>query len=411
LNKEKEIIMTTCVMLAAGQGKRIQPLTFTRPKVMLPIANKPLIEWNLLKAKKAGIKHFIFIIGYKSEMVRNYFKDGSDWDVHIEYVNQGTPRGTGHAIGVVEPFIDNDFIVLSGDTIFGTSDISKIIEKNVSMGVYQVENPEEYGVVEIHEETVTKIHEKIQNPLSKLINAGIYNFTREIFYYIKKTGLSSRGEYELTDSINNMIQDIQMNSIMIQQWRDIGYPWDMFIANEEILNEFEPENKGTIESNATLKGPIMIDEGTIVMNGSYIQGPVIIGKNCKIGPNCYIRPFTAIGDGCHIGAAVEIKNTIVMKNSNIPHHNYVGDSIIGSDCNLGSGTKVANLRLDKKNIIVNHHGKKINTNRRKLGVIMGDNVQTGINSVINVGSIIGNNVLIGPGTIIQGSIEPKTRVY
>ena len=115
--------MNTCVILAAGQGKRIQPLTFTRPKVMLPIANKPIIEWNLLKAKKAGIKHFIFIIGYKSEMVRNYFKDGSDWDVHIEYVNQGKPQGTGHAIGVVEPFIDKDFIVLSGDTIFGSSDI------------------------------------------------------------------------------------------------------------------------------------------------------------------------------------------------------------------------------------------------------------------------------------------------
>jgi len=400
--------MNTCVILAAGQGKRIQPLTFTRPKVMLPIANKPIIEWNLLNAKKAGIKHFIFIIGYKSEMVRNYFKDGSDWNVHIEYVNQGKPQGTGHAIGVVEPFIDKDFFVLSGDTIFGSSDISSIIDKRVSMGVYEVNNPEEYGVVELHDEMVTRIHEKIQNPISQKINAGIYHFSKEIFEYIKKTGLSSRGEYELTDAINNMIQDLPIHSSMIKQWRDIGYPWDMFRANEEILSEMEPAINGDVEPNVTLKGPVLIEEGTIVMNGSYIQGPTIIGKNCKIGPNCYIRPYTAIGDGCHIGAATEIKNSIVMNKSNIPHHNYVGDSIIGSGCNFGSGTKVANLRLDKKTIIVYHYGKRINTDRRKLGVIMGDNVQTGINAVINVGSIIGNNVIIGPGTIVKGCIEPKS---
>jgi len=277
-------------------------------------------------------------------------------------------------------------------------------------GVYQVDNPEEYGIVEIHDEMVTRIHEKIQNPISQLINAGIYHFSKDIFEYIKKTGLSSRGEYELTDAINNMIQEIPIQSIMIKQWMDIGYPWDMFRATEEILNEIEPVIKGNVESNATLKGPVMIEEGTIVMNGSYIQGPAIIGKNCTIGPNCYIRPFTAIGDGCHIGAATEIKNTIVMNNSNVPHHNYVGDSIIGSGCNLGSGTKVANLRLDKKKVIVYHYGKRINTDRRKLGVIMGDNVQTGVNAVINVGSIIGNNVFIGPGTIVQGCIEPKSRL-
>ena len=99
-----------------------------------------------------------------------------------------------------------------------------------------------------------------------------------------------------------------------------------------------------------------------------------------------------------------------MENSNIPHHNYVGDSVIGADCNLGSGTKIANLRLDKNTIIVDHYGKRINTQRRKLGVIMGDHVQTGINAVVNVGSIIGDHVHIGPGTIVQGCIEPKTKL-
>jgi len=402
--------MSTCVMLAAGQGKRMHPLTFTRPKVMLPIANKPIIEWNLLKTKKTGIKHFLFIIGYRSEMVRDYFQDGSSWDVHIEYVNQGTPKGTGHAIGVVEPFIDDDFIVLSGDTISGSSDINNVQKTSNSMGVFQVDNPKEYGVVEIYNEKIKKIHEKISNPVTNFINAGIYNFPIDIFNYIKKTRLSSRGEYELTDAINRMVQDKPMRPVMIQQWCDIGYPWDIFDASKEILENIKSDIKGTVEPWVTINGSVSVDEGTVVKNGSYISGPVIIGKNCTIGPNCYIRPYTTIGDNCHIGAATEIKNSIILQNSNVPHHNYVGDSVIGSGCNLGSGTKVANLRFDKKTIIIKHNGKQINTNHRKLGVIMGDNVQTGINSIINVGTIIGNQVFIGPGANVSGTIEPKTKI-
>jgi bifunctional UDP-N-acetylglucosamine pyrophosphorylase/glucosamine-1-phosphate N-acetyltransferase len=402
--------MSTCVILAAGQGKRTLPLTYTRPKVMLPVANKPIIEWNLLRAKKAGIKHFIFIIGYKSEMVRNYFKDGSDWDLDIEYVNQGTPKGTGHAIGVIESFIDDHFLVLSGDTIFGYEDISLFLGKSNSMGLYQVDNPEEYGVVETKDELIVKIHEKISNPVSKVINAGIYHFTKDIFQFIKQTRKSLRGEYELTDAINLAVEKIKISAIQIHQWRDIVYPWDLLHANQEILNCLNSDIQGTLEKYVTVKGKVQIGKETTVMNGSYIHGPVIIGKNCRIGPNCYIRPYSVIGDNCHIGAATEIKNALVMQESNLPHHNYVGDSVIGSKCNLGSGTKIANLRLDKKTIIVNHQGRRIDIKRKKLGVIMGDDVQTGINAMINVGSIIGNNVLIGPGSVVHGSIEPNTYI-
>ena len=136
-----------CVILAAGEGKRMHPLTFTRPKVMLPIANKPILEWNLINATDAGIKEFIFVVGYKSEMVRNYFGDGKKWNVKIEYVNQGEALGTAHAIGMVEKFVKN-FIVLCGDTIFDEQDIKNITKKENSMGLFKIETPEEYGIVE-----------------------------------------------------------------------------------------------------------------------------------------------------------------------------------------------------------------------------------------------------------------------
>jgi len=398
-----------CVILAAGEGKRMHPLTYTRPKVMLPIANRPIIEWNLINAIKAGITEFIFIVSYKSEMVRNYFKDGSKWKVNIEYVNQGKPQGTGHAIGIVESFVD-DFLVLCGDTIFGENDIKKMMQTPNSMGLYQVDKPEEYGIVDTEKGRVIKIYEKMEKPFTNLINAGIYNFDKSIFKYIKNTKKSQRGEYEITDSINMMAKQKEIISIKIQKWRDVVYPWHLLDANKEILNKLNKKTEGVIEKNTTIKGPVFVGKDTQIMSGTYIEGPVYIGENCKIGPNCYIRPFTSIGNNCHVGNASEIKNSIIMNNSNAPHQNYVGDSIIGENCNLGSGTKVANLKLNKTNIQVTLNGKKIQTGRRKIGVIMGDNVQTGINSMMNVGTMIGNDVAVGPGAFTSGEIKPKSKI-
>ena len=399
-----------CVILAAGEGKRMHPLTYTRPKVMLPIANKPILEWNLLNAIDAGLREFIFIVGYKSEMVRNYFSDGNKWGIKIEYVNQGKPLGTAHAIGIVESFVD-EFIVLCGDTIFGKDDIKNIMNKENSIGVTRVEDAREYGVVELDKNNkIIGIHEKMSKPISNIINAGLYHFDKKIFDFIRKTKRSPRGEYEITDSINMFVEKFSMKGVLLKEWRDVVYPWHLLDANKGILSKMKKKVEGEVEENVTLNGEVIIGEGSRVMNGSYIEGPVVIGRNCKIGPNCYIRPYTSIGDNCHIGNACEVKNSIIMSDSNIPHQNYVGDSIIGSNCNLGAGTKIANLRLDKRNIKVTINGKKIDTERRKLGVIMGDNVQTGINSMINVGTLIGNDVFIGPGATANGEIKPGARI-
>jgi len=398
-----------CVILAAGEGKRMHPLTFTRPKVMLPIAGKPILEWNLLNARAAGLKEFIFIISYKSEMVREYFGDGKQWNVQIKYVNQGKPMGTAHAIGTVEPFV-NDFIVLCGDTIFGIKDLKQISKKGTKIGLVKIENATEYGIVELKGKTVMKIHEKMDHPTSNTINAGTYHFNKQIFNYIKKTEKSPRGEYEITDSINMLVDNEQMEGVFLQEWRDVVYPWHLLDANEEILKKMKTKIQGTIEKNVTINGTILVGKGSTIRSGSYIEGPVVIGTDSKIGPNCYIRPYTTIGNHCHVGNACEVKNSIIMDNSNVPHLNYVGDSIIGQNCNLGAGTTIANLRLDKKNIIVTLNGKKIDSKRRKLGMVMGDNVQTGINSSINIGTIIGNNVFIGPGAVIKGEITPKTKM-
>jgi len=397
------------IILAAGEGSRMRPLTYTRPKVMLPIANKPILEHVLIEAKKAGIEEFIFIVGYHDEQVRCYFGSGDRWGIRIDYCTQRRQKGTADALKMAEGLVDGKFLLINGDTIIAHDDIKKVANRNdITLSVIAVEDTKGLGVVELSQGKVIRIYEKTRKPPSHMANTGLYLFTPDIFDALSQTTKSPRGEYEITDSLQLMIDKGHHISYQeIGYWLDLSYPWDLLSANESLLSVIGAQNLGEIEENVIMKGAVSIGKNTLIKSGSYIIGPVIIGEDCDIGPNCYIRPCTSIGDNCHIGSAVEVKNSIVMAVSKIPHHNYVGDSVIGEECNFGAGTKIANLRLDEKNI----WAAGIDTKKRKLGAIIGDKVETGINACINVGSIIGNNTHIGPGAIVSGVISPDSRIF
>ncbi len=397
------------VILAAGEGSRMRPLTYNRPKVMLPIAGKPILEHLLIEISRAGISDFIFIVGYCDEQVRDYFGHGEKWGVNITYSSQRKQMGTADAIRTIEKLVDGKFLVVNGDVIVGSEDIKRLAGgDDNTISVIEVEDNSDLGMVELCEGKVVRIYEKTGKPPSRMANAGLYLFTPDIFAAISQTSKSPRGEYEITDSLHLLMEqgkDVPYREI--EHWLNLSYPWDLISANESLLAGIEPRNLGEVEENVVVKGVVAIGKDTVIRSGSYIVGPVIIGQGCDIGPNCYLRPGTSIGDNCHIGSAVEVKNSIIMKGSKLPHHNYAGDSVIGEGCNFGAGTKIANLRLDKKNIVVANR----NTGRRKLGAIIGDNVETGINASINVGSLIGNNAFIGPGAIASGVVLPDTKIF
>jgi UDP-N-acetylglucosamine diphosphorylase/glucosamine-1-phosphate N-acetyltransferase len=391
-----------CVVLAAGEGKRMRPLTGRRPKVMLPIANRPMMEHLVLAARDAGITDFIFVVGYFEREIRNHFGDGSALGVKITYVTQRHQLGTADALRATAGMVSGRFLLLNGDMVLKTDDIRELCQRNAPcVGIHETDHPQDYGVVTVENDRITGLEEKSEHPKSNLINAGAYLFDPDIFDLLGKIGISGRGEFELTDALDTYIKRGELTAHPLAYWLDVGQPWDLLDANGALLSAMHHEKYGTVEDGCTIPESVSIGKGTVIRAGTYIEGSCIIGENCVIGPHAYIRGSTAIGDDCHIGHATEIKNSIVMPGTKIPHFNYIGDSVIGSGCNFGAGTKVANLRHDNGPVKV--CGKS--TGRRKFGAIIGDDVLFGINCSVNVGSLIGSGTRVAPHSLVEGCIE------
>ncbi len=404
------------LVLAAGEGTRLRPLTSNIPKPLLLVAGRPFLSHVLDALSSQGIKDVSILVGWKANKIKEHYGDGSSMGMRISYLEQKERKGTAHAIGMAEGIMNEPFVCVNGDVVLFEPDLKRVLdryaqEKCTVMGAVEVPDPHRFGVIEEREGLLKRIHEKPKNPPTNLINAGLFVFLPGIFERIRATPASPRGEYEITDTLNTLAAEERVAvQTMLEDWIDVGMPWDLLRANELLMARQERRIDGTVEEGATLLGPVVVEQGARVRSGAYIEGPVYISAGCDIGPNCYIRPSTCLGPRVRVGASVEVKNSIVMSDSHVPHHNYVGDSLIGERCNLGAGTKIANLRFDDRNVKVVHRGELVDSGRRKLGVIMGDDVKTGINAMIDAGTMIFGGAVIGPGASARGSIGPGSKI-
>lgn len=407
------------VILAAGEGTRLKPITVNRPKPLIKINGKTILEHSISILKKSGITDIIIITNYREKDIQDYFKNGKKYGVKIQYKTQDKMNGTAYAVKTTEAIIEDNFILIYGDLLFSSKAIEKILKlfktKNADaiMAVVPVDNPENYGIIELEKENrIKKIIEKPKsNFSSNLANAGLYVLTKDIFEKIKRIDKSKRGEYELTDALALMINEekkVLAELIEKENWMDIGNPWDLLVANSWILKKQKQKTYGTIEEGAHIFGSVIVSKNARIRSGAYIEGPAFIGEESDIGPNCYIRPFTSIGKKVRIGNSVEIKNSIIMDKTHVGHLSYVGDSIICERCNLGAGTIIANYRFDSKSVKMKVKNTVINSKRRKLGAILGDDVKTGIHSVLLPGVKVGNNSWIGVKYIVDRDIPDNT---
>ncbi len=405
------------LVLAAGEGTRMYPLTEKRPKPMIKVAGKPLLLWVLETLKNRGITEVVMVVGWEGKRIKDYFGDGKRFGLDIKYVYQEKRMGTAHATLLGEKFLgDGAFLSVNGDVIITEEMVDTVLQRHREtglnvVGVAEVRDPRGFGIVHVENGLIKEIEEKPDRPTRNTINSGIYVLKPDIFSLVRETPLSARGEYEITDTFKLAIEKEGVAAAILPgEWVDVGRPWDLLEANRVLMDRVEMTVDGDVEEGARLIGPVKVGKGASIKSGSYVEGPVIIDEGAKIGPNCYIRPHTYIGKRCHVGAAVEIKNSIIMDDTKVPHHNYVGDSVIGERCNFGSGTKLANLRFDDRPVRVVVKGELVDSGRRKLGAIVGDDVKTGVNVSVDPGTVIGCDVWISPGAYVRGFISSKTFV-
>ena len=389
------------VIMAAGKSTRAYPLTLTKPKPMLNIANRTTLEHNL--EQLAGlVDEAIIIVGYHKEMIMDFLGEKFN-GIRITYVEQKGQKGTGHALLEAESAVKGRFILMNGDDLYSRSDMEQCLAHDYCILSREVRDPRKFGALVLDGNHLKDIIEKPKDIRISLINTGLYVLDAEIFEELKRIKLSERGEYEVTDAVKGLAKRKKVFCETIRGfWFSLTYPWYMLEANEYFLSKLDKsEIRGMLEPNVHIKGNVVIGEGSLIRSGTYIEGPVVIGRKCSIGPNCYIRPSTSIGDNCKIGNACEIKNSMLMGNVNIGHLSHFGDSVLGENINIEAGTMVANLRHDKRNVHTLVGGQVTDTERRRFGTVIGDNVHTGAGTLIYPGRKIWPDRATMPGEIVK----------
>jgi glucose-1-phosphate thymidylyltransferase len=333
------------VILAAGEGTRLRPLTHTGPKHLLPLAGKPIISYGIYKMKEIGLREIGVIVGYRAEDIQRTLKDGSSDGVKINYFIQQPQKGIAHALKFAEKYLQDDkFIVYLGDNLLKQSlkkfvDLFEGNDFDAYILLSKVRNPERFGVAVLDGQKVVKLVEKPRKHISDLALVGIYFFKPVIFKAIQQIKPSWRNELEITDAIQWLIDhEYNVRADVIEGWwADTGSELDLLEANYFLLEDLEPYNKASFEEGSKYFGKVRIEEGTKAKSNTTVRGPVYIGRNCIL-ENAVIRPFTSIGDNCEIKDS-EIENCIVLDNCKISCRKRIVDSIIGKNSTILSNNE------------------------------------------------------------------------
>ena len=386
------------IVLAGGNGVRLWPLTDYRPKPLLKIAGKPMLERIVDGIVDAGIKHIVIIADYLMEKVMEFAEGYAK--AEVEVVKQVPHKGTAYAIYSGKDYVGEHFLVASGDHTLDTTIYRDMVNAYKGKGMIALkpfEDGSNYGVAVVEDGVVVDMEEKPEKPRSNLVNIGIYAFNRSIFDEIEGIKLSPRGEYEITDVLVG-----KEAFITEKYWIDVGYPWNVLDANKWLIDNAEEKREGEV-INSRIEGKLILGKNSKVID-SVIEGDVYIGDNTVIGPFAYIRGTTSIGNNCSIGNST-VKNSVIGDNVNAKHFAYIGDSVIGDNVNFGSSTQIANLRFDEKEIMVNTLRGKKPTGRKKFGAAVGDNVRFGVNVSVLPGKLIGSDAFVYPGSVVKRNVR------
>ncbi len=330
------------LVLAGGRGTRLRPITHTRAKQLVPVANKPVLYYGLEAIAAAGIREVGIVVSDPREMlkpdhrtgelvtvlvnsqaeIRAAVGDGSRFGLKVTYIEQEAPLGLAHAVKISEEFMAGDsFVMYLGDNLIkdGVSPFVREFEReapDAQILLAKVARPWEFGVAELDGERVVRLEEKPREPRSDLALVGVYLFTKSIFDAVRAIQPSARGELEITDAIQHLINTGRnvRSHVIRGWWKDTGRVEDLLEANRIVLADLQPSIEGTVDEESVVEGPVHIGPGTVVER-SHLRGPLVIGANARVS-DAYIGPFSAIGEGVTLSEC-EVEHSIVLDHSEI----------------------------------------------------------------------------------------------
>ncbi len=323
------------LILSGGKGTRLRPLTYTGAKQLIPIANKPVLFYAIEDLVEAGITDIGIIIGDTGDQIRAAVGDGSAFGARVSYIPQDAPLGLAHAVKIAKDFLGDDrFVLFLGDNFIRDGIVSLVEEfragrANCQILLYKVPNPESFGVADVRGNRIVRVVEKPKDPPSDLAIVGIYMFDHNVFQAIEQIRPSARGELEITDTIQVLIDQgfVVVPKIMTGWWIDTGKHADMLEANRLILETQEAEIQGSVDHTSQIYGRVVVQRGASIVN-SVIRGPAIIGEETVV-VDSYVGPFTSIYHHCLVQQS-EIEHSIILEHSrvvDVPHR--IEESLIG----------------------------------------------------------------------------------
>jgi len=385
------------VILAAGEGQRLRPFTASKPKVMIKVGNKPILQYVVEALRDSGIRDIVMVVGYRKDRVMEYFGDGKRFGVKIDYAIQKQQLGTAHALRQAENLVGDDFIVVSGDNIIDKEIVRSALAKKNSVVYKVVDAPSKYGVIKLKNGKIVEIVEKPKDEVSYLANTGVYHFDSKIFDYLAN-------ENDLTAVLNRMIRDgFEFNAVESEGiWLDIVYPWDIPRVNELALNFKGKVISGKVERDVFISGDVIIGEGCVIRSGTYIRGPAIIGENCEIGPHAVIGPAVSVGNNTVIEPFSVVENSVIGDNVRIGSGGRLESSVVDSGTRIMPGFTAVK---DSASVEVEGTVQKIET-----GAFIGERCYIGAKVTAMPGCIVGNEVEVSPLRTLSGVIPDKSRV-
>ena len=380
------------VVLAAGEGRRLEPLTDVRPKPMLPVANRPLLEHVVESVVEAGIEEVVLVVGYKRERIQSHFGDGDDWGIDIEYAVQKKQLGTGHAILQAEDRISGPFLVLNGDRIIDASIVERMRNADAAddtlVAVTRAEDPSGLGVVEMEGDRVVGIAEKPPRHAitSEVINAGVYRFDPGAFDAIRDT--ETTGELAITATLDRLAEEGRVRALRYRgTWLDVSHLWDLLAVNASLLDG----------EALSVPGTGRIGKNAVVTDG------VALGPDAWVGPSTTVLSGTAIGENARVGANAVIENTVVLPDATIGAGAVLRDCVVGENAHVGPNTTVEGGPAD---VVVDgsvHEGVG-------LGGVVGDGTRIGGAVSVHPGAVIGNATTVEPGASVEGRVPSNAEV-